>query len=512
MSNLRKILVLICSILPLCLFAKTVSPYTYGLKEAKTGEDVYWILLHTHEVALRNNWIVSYRGISEIVLDIPSNAKPIPLGNITDFRDATFVVRNTKKKDFYLFELIQNIEPIVIPKSMFESYNFRTINNINHKKALLIIEDKNKWIENREGHGYSVYRKDILFLNKGKAINKTISPYNNDFSSHRCWFVKVTNKRKRISNISLQRTLDSTEKTYLVKVANMNNVTLLGIHIYTPEPIKMGGDHAILIENCTNITVKDVTIEGTYSFDNEYGYGIVLNNVWNISFDKINSETAWGVFGCNNVNSVKMTNSTVNRFDAHCYARDFYFCSCSFTQFGLPQSSFWGDVIFDNCTFNHAYAIVSRYDYNAYTPFSITLNNCMFYLNKTIRSVVFHSNVSDDRNLRPELGMKCSPGLSIHNSTIVLHDSLPSIYFFQLGSKASVSSFDYLGSIMIDGLRVVGDCKKLMIYDRPIECKESGNLKLHNILVNEEVLNVSNEFSNNIYGKPEIVVNIQSQN
>lgn len=514
MSDLKKqlLLVVVFIILPFCLFAKTVSPYTYGLKVAKTGEDVYWVLFHTHEVALQNNWTVSYKGISEVVLDIPFNAKPIPLGDITDFRGATFVVKNTNKKDFYLFELIQNIEPIDIPKSMLESYDFRTLDRIKHKRALLIIEDKNKWIENREGHGYSVYRKDILLLIKGKAINKTIAPYNNDHSSHRCWYVKATNKKKRISNVCLQRTPDSTEKTYLVKVANMNNVNLSGIHINTSEPIQMSGDHAILVENCTNVSFKNVTIERTYSFDNEYGYGIVLNNVWNITFDMIYSKTAWGVFGCNNVNLVRMSNSSVNRFDAHCYARDFYFNDCNFTQFGLPQSSFCGDVIFNNCTFYHAYAIVSRYDYNAFTPFSITMNNCTVYLNNAIRSIVFHSNVSDNRNLRPELDMKYSPGLSIFNSTIVLHDSMPSVYIFQLGSKASESSFDYLGSIKIDGLRVVGDCKKIMIYDRPIECKESGDLKLHNILINDEVLNVSNEYSNNIDAKPEIVTNIRKHN
>lgn len=469
MGVLKKTLTLFFLFLSAGLHAETISPLSYGLKEARTGEERFWVLYETHSTANKYGWKVSYKGINDVYLEVPSNAKSIPLSNCTDFCGTSFIVRNTQKDDFYLFELTQDLHSIDIPKSFFVNYDFRSLKGLNQNNVLLVVEDNNLWIRNRQGHNYSVKRKDVLFIKNGKAKNQTILPYNNEFSSPKCWFAYVTNRVKQFKNVTLQRTSDSSVKTYLVKVSNMNNVLLSGIKIITPDPIIMNADHAITIENCTNVSIKDVDIVRTYSFENKYGYGIVLNNVWNVFIDKVVSESAWGVFGNNNLSNVHMSNCDVNRFDAHCYARDFYFSRCIFSLVGVPESSFVGEMVFECCIFKQATLCNSRSDYNAYTPFSITLKDCTVYFDRNHHTLVYLSNVPQEPNDRIELKMKYTPSLNIINSTIVLNDDNKYWTFFELGPQSRENPFGGIGAIRVDGLKVIGDSNRILVFNQDIE-------------------------------------------
>lgn len=472
---------------PPCLFAKTISPLDYGLRQAKTGEERFKILYQTHLVAKEKHWSVSYYGIREIKIAIPSNAKSIPLGNVTNFYGVTFTVTNNFKDNFYLFELSQNLYPVSVPRKLFGSYDFRGVNELKQGNKILIVEDQNPWVENRAGYNYGAIRKDILLLKNGSALNKTIAPYDNVFSNPFCKYVDFSNEQKSISNITFKRTKESTAKTLLVKVMNMNNVLLQGFVIITPTPIEMTADNVITISNCSNIYLKKVSFNQTYSTSDKSGYGITLNNVWNLWFDEIECEAAWGLFGNNNVNTVHVTNCKINRFDTHCYGRDFYFSNCEFTQYGLLQSSFIGTLEFSNCSFKNAYVCKARTDYNAYSHFSIILKNCTFFLDSRHRSLVHLGNVNRIKNSRIELRTKYSPSLSIQNSTVVLADDLPNWSLIHVDNKTTAAPFDYLGNISIDGLRVVGNNSNFMIFDKPIHNSHSIDIVLKRVdLIGDE--------------------------
>lgn len=466
---------------PVIVFAKTISPLDYGLKQAKNGEARYMALYQTHEIAKKNQWDVSYKGIKELAIEIPSNAKSIPLGPYTDFCNVVISVTNKKKDNLYLFELSQDLRPVSISKSLFKSYDFSKVKGLDRGLTMLVVEDQNPWVENRVGYNYGAKRKDVILLKNGKALNSTIAPYDNEYSKPSCQYVEVTKDQKTFSNITLKRTKESTAKTFLVKVMNMNNVLLQGIKIITPSPVTMDGDAAIGVLNCTNITFQQVMFDQTYSFPKTFGYGIKMDNVWNSWFDHVEGDAAWGLFGNNNMNTAHVSNCRINRFDTHCYGRDFYFSSCEFSQYGLPQSSFMGELEFTNCTFRNATVCLARTEYNAYSDFHITIRNCTIILDSRHRSLVNLGNVSDATNSREELRNKYTPSLTIKNSTVVLSDDVPNWSLIHVGTETTDHPFDHIGVIDIDGLRVTGTATNLMLFDRPIRSNHAVDITLKGV-------------------------------
>ena len=468
-------------VFPLCLLAKTINPLDCGLKLAKTGEERFRVLYQTHQLAKKNNWNVSYKGIGELRIDIPSNAKSIPLSKETNFYGVVITVTNKKKENFFLFELSQNARPVSIPKKYFSTYDFRGFKELRQGSILLIIEDKNPWVENRKGYNYGAIRKDVLLLKNGIALNHTISTYDNNSSSPSCKYVEVDNEQKRIRNITLKRTKESTKKTYLLNVTNMNNVLLQGISIITPTPVNMIADRAISISNCTNIYVKKVSIDQTYSLTKQYGYGFNMNNVWNSWFDELNCDSGWGIFGNNNINTVHVSNSRINRFDVHSYGKDFYFYNCEFSLHGLIESSFMGELEFNKCVFKNAFLCTVRTDYNAYTYFNLTAKDCLFYLDKGHPSLINFVGVSSTINTRNELRQKKSPSVSIINSSVILEDNLPNWSLLRVKPDSIEYPFDTLGDIIIDRLRAKGYKSDFKIFSRPIRSRNSISLILKGI-------------------------------
>ena len=510
-SNKQHTCLLLCLLfIPIYAYSKTINPLDYGLSNAKTGEERFWVLYRTHELANTKHWNVSYKGIEQIELDIPSDAIPIPLSNYTDFCNTQFFVSNTKIKNYYLFELSQQQCTVEVTKEMIDAGDFRNVRELSGGKKLLIIEDKNPWVVNRSGRNYGVFRRDVLLLRGGRAINKTISPYNNDYSEPHCKYVVVSGGKKIFKNIIFHRTDNSCEKTFLLKVRNQNNVLLDGLKIITPDPITMVGDIAIMVENCTKVYFSNIKINGTYSLSNSFGYGIALDNVWDSYFDNIESTCAWGVFGNNNVNTVHMKNSSVNRFDAHCYARDFSFFNCEFSLVGLNQSSFMGNLIFEQCTFNHADVCDSRDDYNAYTPFTIIMKDCTLLMDRGHSFLVRLNEVPLDTNTRFELQKKYSPSIVISRSKVILDEQVSVFCLYQLGFSTSDNPFYHWGSIIVDNLGVVGDNKKMMFVNRNVNANNVVKIDLKEI----EFSDINNKFSyingNGVNNNTKIDVNINS--
>ncbi len=442
-----------------------ISPVDFGLLTAKTGEECFEVLYKTHVEAARRNVTVDYSGIDNIDISIPRKAKSIPLTDKTDFRGVKINVRNDNVLNFYLFSFEKKDVKISTSPECLLTYRFDAIEQLKKGEHLLIINDAAPWVENREGYSYGAIRKDILLIKDGKAVNKTIAPYSNATSKPQFSFVDVSSSEKYVRNVTMNRIRDSRYKTFLIMVKNQNQVELSNIVINTPEPSTMNGDVAITLHNCTNIKCSDITINGTYSTSDKYGYGFSMDNVWNSRFTGIKGKGAWGVFGNNNISTVRVENSTLNRFDVHCYGRDFTFVNTKFTATSLPMSSFFGELHYVGCTFVYGKSCAIRPDYNAYTPFDVYYDDCVFYLSKRQNCLIHLANLTKKINKRPELEKKNLPNIAISNCKIHLDRDVKTWELIHVGKLSYPHKLGYISKIKIEGLEVDGAVADFALCD-----------------------------------------------
>ena len=393
--------------------AKDISPFSYGLSQAKNGEERFRVLYNTHRAAVSAGVNVDYSEIKRIDIEIPEDAKSIPLTVTNDFAGVEFNVKNAQK-DFYLFSYVGKTAPITISKHDIDRGNFKRNPQLRKGRRLLVIADDNPWVLNREGYKYGHVRKDILLIKNGKAQNKTVMPYNTEGSSPTCTFYILSQDGITFSNITLNRSKDSSKKTYLVNVTGVDGLTLSGVTIHTPEN-QSENDVATSIKECTNVTFKDVTIDGTYSRSDHSGYGVSLNTIWNFKVSNMVGHGNWGVFGTNNVNVASFEDSDINRFDIHCYGRDITFKNVTFRDKYNQFASVFGTIRFDNCNFIHFCPVLNGQSYNAYVGYNVVMNNCVFDICKGKNILIDQGRIDGVVNIRPELSERCIPNISINN-------------------------------------------------------------------------------------------------
>lgn len=456
-------------------FARNISPLEYGLSDATNGIERFNVLMRTHVIADSLGCGVSYDGIAKIEIYIPKSANGIPLTKYTDFGGVEIIVRNMQKH-LSLFVLNNDLSQIDVSKEEIEKGDFRKIEQLRQGRKLLVIEDQTPWVKNRRGYNYGADRKDILLLQDGKAVNKTIATYNNDVSMPQVSFCDADNDPIIIKNLVFTRSTDSKYITYLFSIHNQNDVTISNVSVNTPEDSALYGDACFSISNCANITMADININGTYSQSNKFGYGFSMNNVWNSLFERIKAFGKWGVFGTNNMNFVTIVDSDINRFDIHCYGRDVYCENVSFKDLYNQFSSIYGKVDFNRCFFNNCIPVLYESSYNAYTPFDLNFKNCSFKLNKKNNYIITLFGVSRAYNDRPELCRKCLPNITIIDSTVELGDDVSNWYLIQTGGSQYKDTFDYISNIKLKKVIVHNSKNKTFyLYSEPI--KTTKNVK-----------------------------------
>lgn len=391
---------------------KDVSPYEYGLAIAKTGVDRYNVLLKTHQAAVAKGVNVDYSGIYSIDLEIPRNAMSIPLTAVNDFKGTTFRVINTNR-NFALFESKNQMKSISVNAAQIDNGNFQSNNQLRKGKYILSISDSRPWVEQRKGYSYGAVRKDILLIENGKSKNKPVANYNNRYSQPEAKFCPV-DEGIVVKNLTLVRNDASTEKTFLFIIEGKNEVHIKNVTIETPES-DLTGDRAISVSNSTNVRMEDVTINGTYSLSNKYGYGISLDNVWNVTFTRLVADGKWGVFGNKNVSNCTLDDCRMNRFDIHCYGKDVFLNNCKFYKLYNQFSSVYGKVAFNKCEFRDFVPVLIETSYNAYTEFDLTFNDCIFYTTKDKNYLINTGSLSGENNSRHELSVKKLPKVHVNN-------------------------------------------------------------------------------------------------
>lgn len=475
----------------------SISPNVYGLQQAKTGEERYEILLRTHKEAVQKGLMVDYRGIDTINLTIPEGAESIPLGSINDFNGAVFNVTN-QNHDIYLFSYVNKAEPIDVPAHLIDKGLFLEIPRLNSGKKLLVIEDQNPWVENRKGYSYGHIRRDILFLKHGKAQNQTIMPYDNPQSLPKCKVYDLDIPYLKIENLILNRTDNSSYKTFLCKLVGIDNVQINTVTINTPQN-DMVEDLAIYIVDCTNVFFENVTINGTYSRSDYSGYGICMNNIWNFKANNLEAEANWGIFGDNNINTVSITNSEINRFDIHCYGRDVSFKQVVFNRLYNQFSSVFGTIEFEGCTFNSFIPVLYEPSYDVQNDHNLVFRNCTFNVKNDRNFLVSLNAITKDRSSRPELFAKCWPSISIKKMKVNVY-SLTNAFYVFMSSRSSLvgSDLDKLSSIIIDELtfNYNHDAKPINMYLSNIEAspKSGVDINIYKLYLLPENANISEKY------------------
>lgn len=463
---------------------EVLSPLDFGLNEARSDTARYRVLLRTHQEAVRRGADISYEGVGRLSIELPPDAVSIPLPHRCDFAGTRLHVSNDAK-NMTLFVMSNAAQDVEVDASLLDGGDFTSVEQLRQGWKLLVLSDKEPWVAERIGYGYAAMRSDVLLLHDGHALNSAAMPYAAPPSRPTTRVVSVDDDDKWVRDLVIDRAEGAAFKTNCFSFSGVNGLRLEQITINTPYDPKKYADAAVHFGTCTNIEVNDMVINGTYSQQHEYGYGISMNNTWNVVFNRLKATGAWGVFGTNNISNTTLNHCDVNRFDIHCYGRNAYFRGCTFRGQHVQYGSGFGEIVYDSCTFEQCHPVFIRPEYNAYTPMDVVLRHCIIYATPQKDCVLKVGRLDTPPNSRPELTQKCWPNVVMEDVTVVLSRITQRFYLYKVdGRVRKQPPVGYLNHIRIKDLHVRYTsrtrkpdfylCNKSVRAASAVECELSG--------------------------------------
>ncbi len=493
------LVLILFSLSPLFLLGEGISPYDYGMKEAKTGSERASVLYKTHMAAIKAGIPVDYSGISSIDLEITRSFKSIPMGSGCDFQGVVFNVINNYKNDVELFSFSQKAKDVSVSVSSIDKGFFSEYPELNKGYYLLIISDRNYWVDNRVGYSYGHIRRDVLLVKDGRSQNSVIAPYNNPESAPQCSYCSVSDVQKVMANLTINRSGGSKYRTTCIKLQNQNNVLIKRVTINTPKN-DLSGDSAIKVQNCTNVTFEDVVINGTYSQKNKFGYGFNINNAWNTTFIKVKGNGEWGVLGNNNMSDTILRNCQVNRFDIHCYGRNAYLADCVFDGgergWYCGGSSIFGTIQYDRCTFTNCTPIAYGDSYKTAVGSEIVFNDCVFNVTKNKNSIFSTSVLNKNINPRKGLSQKNLPNIQINGMVINVPKGVDKISLYGFSKGVSYTDeIGYLSKVSLKKIQIV--CENtdkpviFRLFSVPVKTIKTPHVEIIGLYAPNVIVNLS---------------------
>ena len=474
--------------------AATIDVPTSIWKECKNGKDSLHALVQFHRPYNNQDVTVRYPARQVIHLTITDKAETIWLSKHTDFNGCTFIVSN-RSKNHFLFAIGHpdtKAKPINISKGAIDKGIFAQHQEFQKGVKLLLIKDRTPWVGNRKGYNYGAFREDILLVKEGNALNKVTANYNTTSSEPECRYMDTDDKEKVFSNLHFIRNANSSAITNLLVVSLQNNVRIENINIstQTSENIPHEGDQCFRVQNSANVTFRDVTIDGTYSSHNKYGYGINMENVWNCHFIRLKAMAQWGIFGNNNINTASLEDCDINRFDIHCYGRDISFKNCTFrntlndTNTYNQFSSVFGTILFEGCRFERFCPVLQEPSFNAYTGYDLVMNNCYMEIDKRHNCIIQAGMLEAEANSRPELKEKCWPNVSINGLTLKTNGVSDLYIFNPMAGNTYKGKIGHLSNISINGLQLIPANSAINIIESSLKISTRKRMKRNYTLPN----------------------------
>jgi len=328
---------------------------------------------------------------------------------------------------------------IELDKQLLEGNNYRFVEELRRGRKVIVIEDLTPWVKQRKGYDVGVKRGDVLYLKHGKAKNKPIQGYSSESSCPVFSYFEGSAKQSVIKNLSFIRHPNSTAISYLFYIDSKDNVLINNVSIFTPSS-DLFADQAITICRSTNVIFDRITIEGTYSGLNKYGYGISMNNVWNTRFINLMADCKWGVFGNYNVSKTSLESCDINRFDIHCYGKDVFCYNSVFRNLYNQFASFYGELYFEKCSFISFVPVLLEDSFGAYTPFKVVFKDCEITVDEQRPFLISTGDLSSNAFAsRVELKDVHFPSVTFSNVHLILPENLSKYYIYSVIDQNSPS-------------------------------------------------------------------------
>ena len=520
---------------------------------------LYQALHFIHTTAKSNNVPILYPDSvsgnpkKQIQLTMNSQTSPIPLPEQTDFNGWTFKVINVKANEEPLFRMYKTLTTVSgVTKAMIDSGNFSSITELSSGNKMLVVHDSAFWTyRNDTPDTYfpggvpgtpwqdwtytddkKKYRDDVLLIKDGIAQNHTIAPYNTAASSPTCKYVAVSENLSYIKNIILHCAAESIYSLKLVKIECINHLLLSNITVDIPSTNTLYNCSSITIINTTNLTIEDCTINNTYSSVNAWGYGIDMNNVWNVDIIRMHATSPkWGVFGNNNVNTLRLRDCDINRFDIHCYGSNITCVGCTFQndnylaeaanfQNGSVTnevnyhiynrfSSLYGYLTYENCLFNGFYPFITDYAYNIYSGCCVSFRNCTMRIYQNKYAYLFKMGFwGAPANLRAEHAHRCFHNVLIDGMKFILQfNDITNVYMFFLMDRfdwnwgSITENIHYTSSLHVRNIHFVNASNA----DLSTATLKEKNLEAHPVSYQQNVLRLTK--INDVYTSGEFLLN-----
>lgn len=478
-------LVCICSSyisLGMTISRNYLSPLDYGLLDAKSDVERYFVLLKCHKDALLRGVGVCYKGINSLTIELPvQGGESIPVTDFTDFAGVAIKCIYHGRKNCILFSMEANGKPLKINECDVDFGQFKNYPEISSGRVLLTIKDENPWVIERKGYGYSHFRKDILLLQNGLSSDRPIMPYSNEQSRLSSCYCVVSPLQKEFKNLVFVRDASNTAIVKLLLVDMQYNLKISNICVFTPSNGVLFGDGIFTICNSINISLDNIKINGTYSQLDKYGYAFDINNVNGLYVRNLKAFGKWGVFGTNNLQKVELYKCDINRIDIHCYGEDVNCKKCRFSQLYNQFSSTYGIIYFKNCQFDGTIPYMNAGSYNSFVHVNLVFRNCIFNFNNSKKDIIQIMGLSGEINQRKELRKKYLPNVKIVGCKVFFEGNVDNwrlINIFNTGNDPDVLA--NIPKMIIKRLGISNSDVPFSFYNRTLTAIKSIDVSVVN--------------------------------
>lgn len=359
---------------------EVVSVKDYGVVGDGVTDDTNSIMA-AHIYANTIGASVSYEGISSFT--IQANAQ-VPIKTSTDFNNADIILLGgiNLVPSFSTFNtafVVSDDEcPLVTVTGPIASANLK-VGSLFPTLGLF------------DGHGYAKITCGLQVPNRAKTgtqnytqsfkVNrngKSSLPLSADISAFASAITinyrKTSKARLTIKGVSLTEGSWNNQRLFYVQRCNVNFDGFT--HLFDTSV----GDNIceiISLDNVSDISIDNYVTTGRPSSSSLFAsYSLAINGGADIRVNNMNALEGWGCFGCNDINGLYVSNSTVNRIDCHSSGHNIFADNCDIHQYGMVYG--WGGGLLSakNSRFYRCVPISARQDWGGTFFGQIVVDSC----------------------------------------------------------------------------------------------------------------------------------------